>query len=50
MNMYLMFAIAALACFVGTGFIWFGWSALENVIAMRSSSAEEESPAESAEA
>lgn len=34
-----MLAIALLAGFVGTGFVWFGWSALENVFAMRSAKA-----------
>lgn len=51
MSMYVMLAIALLAGFVGTGFVWFGWSALENVIAMRSAArADEDSATESAEA
>ena len=39
MSMYVMFAIDVLAGFVGTGFVWFGWSAIENVVAMRSAKA-----------
>lgn len=50
MSMYLMLAIAALAGFVGTGFVWFAWSAIENILAMRSQAADEEASAESAEA
>jgi len=53
MSMYLMLAIAILAGFVGTGFVWFGWSAVENVIAMRSAPADladEDAAPESAEA
>lgn len=34
-----MLAIAVLAAFVGTGFVWFGWSALENLVAMRAAKA-----------
>ena len=51
MSIYVMLAIAILAGFVGTGFIWFGWSAIENVLAMRATQAEnEDDAAESAEA
>ena len=39
MSVYLIAAIALLAGFVGTGFVWFGWSALENVVAMRAARA-----------
>jgi len=41
MNIYVMLAIAILAGFVGTGFVWFGWSAIENLVAMRSAKAAE---------
>ncbi len=53
MSIYLIGAIALLAGFVGTGFVWFGWSALENMIAMRAASKTAEAndaPSESAEA
>ena len=51
MNIYLMLAIALLAGFVGTGFVWFGWSAVENLIAMRSAAPpEDDASAESTEA
>ena len=42
MNIYFMLAIALLAGFVGTGFVWFGWSAVENLIAMRSAAPAED--------
>ncbi len=54
MSIYVMLAIALLAGFVGTGFVWFAWSTLENIIAMRSANASEpdtdDNPIESAEA
>jgi hypothetical protein len=53
MSIYLMLAIAVLAGFVGTGFVWFGWNAVENIVAMRSAPADgtdEDAAPESAEA
>jgi hypothetical protein len=35
MNLMTMAALSLLAGFVAAGFVWFGWGAAENLLAMR---------------